>query len=325
MRIAVVLTLLLVLAVVGCGGQGAGEDMGSYAAPPRPPLEADPDAGPPALLVHTGRDTLVLDARARIRRVLYLSEMTSVCPGGRALADAPDTSAYVEVVSLTGKRRWRKRIPRGSVYHVVCLDPKGERVVVVMNKTFPDDDDPQIVHLVERRRDRTLEPAVVWTASITPTRLYESLDDGFVVRELPSLEPLRTYAAVPSASWVHVSPDERWVALTTLGVNQPNVLTLLDLSTGATREIARGRDVQVAGWLGPDQLVLHERDEIRILGPDLAVRERLEHVKADGVQVIDGALIATHRARVYTLRGPSPFTGGTLPESVSVLGSLAAP
>jgi hypothetical protein len=323
MRIAI--ALVLALTVVACGGQSAGTDMGSYAAPPRPPVKADPDAGPPVLLVRAGNDVLVLDARARVRRVLYLSEMTSICPGGRALADAPDTSAYVEVVSLMGKRLWRKRIPRGSVYHVACLDPKGERVVVVLNKTFPDDDDPQVVHLVDRKRDRTLEPAVEWTASITPTRLYESLDDGFVVRELPSLKPLRTYEGVPSASWVHVSGDERWVALTTLGVNEPTVLTLLDLSTGATREITRGEDVHVVGWLGPDQLVLHERDEVRILGPDLAVRERIERVKANGgVQVIGGALIAMQGARVFTLRGPSVFEGGKLPQSGTVLGSLVA-
>jgi len=224
-----------------------------------------------------------------------------------------------------GKRLWRKRIPRGSIYHVVCLDPAGERVVVVMNKTFPDDDDPQVVHLVNRERDRKLQPTVDWTASITPTRLYESLDTGFVVRELPSLKPLQTYEGVPSASWVHVSGDERWVALTTLGLNEPNVLTLLDLSTGATREIARGEDVQVAGWLAPDQLVLQERDEVRILGPDLAVRERIEPVKANGgVRVIDGALIAMDGARVFTLRGPSAFAGGKLPQSGTVLGSLVA-
>lgn len=323
MRRAPVLALTsLCVACGGAAGQGEG-DNGSYAAPPRPPLKADPKAEPAVLAVGTGLEVLTLDPQARIRRILPLSEMTSICPGGRVLADSADSNAKVEVYTLGGKRRWAKRIPRGSIYQVQCLDPKGDQVLVVWSRTFPDDDEPSTVHLVSRRHDRTLSPQVYWAGLVTPTHLWEPNRQGrLVLRELPSLNVVRTYENVPFANWMHVSDDGRWAAITTLELEPPTTITLLDLQTGATRLVTQQEFAQVAGWLAPDSLVIHNRDRVQILGPDLQVREQLDDVDADGVHVIDGALIATDGARVYTLRGPSPFKGGKLPESVSLLGTV---
>jgi hypothetical protein len=322
----------LLLAACG-GGTGAprqdglapdAKSSGSYAAPPRPELREDPRAGPPALLLSEGEDVLLVDADARIQRLLpwTMSDLTTICPGGRVLADAPDASAKVEVRTLDGRLRWRRRIPRGTVWDVACLDPEGRRIAVVLGSLAGAPEGANTVHLVSRGHDRALDGSVGIVSAITPERLFVPVAAGLQVLALPTLRPLRTYAGVPFASDIAWSPDGRWAAITTRTVPHDTV-TLLDLVTGGVRPVP-GEDLIVAGWRSAGELVLWSYEHgAQVVGPDLQVKRRLPDLRADAVTVADGAVLAMKGRRLSTvLRGAAAVRGGALPRPMTIVGPV---
>jgi hypothetical protein len=314
--------LVAVLVLAACGRSADRGVGGSYAAPPQPPLKADPAAGRPVVLANSDNDVLVLDAHARIRRVFSMSDTTpTLCPGGRVLADASDFDGRVEVRSIEARLRWKTKIPRGTVYETACLDADGDRVLVVLGAASTSANDTQrAVYLVSASGARRLDRTVGEVALITPTRLWVPSDDGLTELELPSLEPLRSYDDVPVPAWLELSPDGRWAVITSVenGVG-PYRLSLLDLASGKTRSISEA-DAQVIGWFAPDRIAVHAGAVVQLFGIDGREQDTIDAKGADQVILAEGALIASRGPQLFTLRGPTSFAGGTLPRSAWLLG-----
>lgn len=320
MRWAATVALAVVSCAIGaCGGQGARGEGSIAGGPPPPPPPVDPRAGPPALLASVGERAVVLDAAGRVQHLLpaALGPTTRPCPGGRRLVDAPEFSGRVEVRTLAGRARWRRRIPIAYVQGIACLDPQARRVAVVLGS-----DRVKSLHIVSRRADRRLQRFRGEVPRLTATGMYVTDERGVRTYALPSG---RAAGSLEGPAYVHLvapSPDGRHFALATFDTPVDDYF-LADAATGTVRPIDIP-DVELIGWLAHDRLAVRTRRELLILDPAQQVHQSLPGFRADQAIVAgSGLLVVDARAlSVLKLGASSPQRAGTVPRDTWLIAPL---
>jgi hypothetical protein len=318
-RIATVAVAVASCAIAACAGQGAGGDGSVGGGTPPPPPPSDPRAGPPALLASVGQRAVLLDARARVRRVLpaALGPTTRPCPRARRLVDAPDFGGIVEARTLGGRPRWRRRIPVAPTQGIACLDPRARRGAVVLGGNRI-----KSLHVVSRGSDRIVRRFAGEAPLLTATRLYVTDELGVHVCAVRSRRKLLSLTAPAGIHSVHPSPDGRHWALVSL-VGRRDRHFLADTATRAVRPIEIAA-MQLVGWLADDRLAVRTRRELVTLDTTWQVRARVSRFRADQALVAGSRILAVdgRALRVLDDSGSSPRPAGTFPRTTWLIAPL---
>ena len=304
--------------IAACGGAAPAGDGSLGDGSPPPPPAVDPAAGPPALLASFDERALVLDAAGRVRRVLPRSVTASArpCPGGRLLVDAEAFGGRVEVRTVGGALRWRRRIPLAGLDALECLDPRARRVAVVLGS-----DRVKSLHIVSRGADRRVRRVRGTVPALSATRMYVSDRRRVRVMALPSGRDVTSVKVPSHMHEADPSADGRYVAMATLGSPDPHFLA--DTSTGAVRPIELP-GVQLAGWIGPDRLAVRTREGLAILDSRLDVVARLAGFRPEQ-SVVDGEdLFAVAGGTLHAVETSTPSVRavGELPRDTWLIASL---
>jgi hypothetical protein len=145
------------------------------------------------------------------------------CPSHRRLRDF---SGRVVTASITGRRKWRRRVPLASVPAVACLDPAARRVALVLGS-----DRMKSLHIVTAHADRRVRRFDGVAPLLTARRMYVTNPRGLRVYALPSGRRLTTLPAPPDVHSVSASPGGRHLALTALDRTAPASTDRLNVRT----------------------------------------------------------------------------------------------
>ncbi len=284
-----------------CGMVSAGQ---ALAAAGRP-AQADARAGPPTLLLggdFGGPRLAALDAAGRVGAWAGEDGRTAglvACPGGETAVEvsSTDTSTHLHRWSLADMTAAAEPVDLGAgpVWEaaVRCLDPHGERAVVVL----PAYGEPGAVGVVDGQ-DVDLHSAMVQTVAsaggTTAVVVAPRGGDGFEAPTLARVDDDGELVELVTRSGtafdrLAVSPSGDHVLAAGYPTEGQGDIVVVVSSDGATVEMATVEGFHTIGWLSPEHAWLRDED----VGPFGAVPSRLE------LYATDLSPAGTHDMAVY--------------------------